>query len=124
MIVPGAYFRDETIWRGRVAAFTCDLKAALYELGFWVGLLYVAAYVSLKWEFVPLAVGTAVCLRMVIGFVSEMEERKRITKDIEQHFEAVGFTKSPGSGCQQAEPNKRSLAWRRCEHSGTGSPSG
>jgi hypothetical protein len=87
MIVPGAYFRDETIWRGRVAAFTCDLKAALYELGFWVGLLYVAAYVSLRWEFVPLAVGTAVCLRMVMGYVSEMEERKRITKDIERHFD-------------------------------------
>ena len=31
MIVPGAYFRDEAIWRGRVAAFTCYLKAALYE---------------------------------------------------------------------------------------------
>ena len=87
MIVPGAYFRDETIWRGRVAAFTCHLKAALYELGFWVGLLYVAAYVSLRWEFVPLAVGTAVCLRMVIGYVNEMEERKRITKDIERHFD-------------------------------------
>src|SRR6516162_7346856 len=42
----------------------------------------------------------------------------------EQLFEAVGFTKSPGSGCQQAEPNKRFLAWRRCEHSGKESPSG
>jgi hypothetical protein len=87
MIVPGVYFRNETIWRGRVAAFTCDLKAALYELGFWVGLLYVAAYVSPKWEFVPLAVGTAVCVRMLIGFLSEVEERKRITKDIERHFD-------------------------------------
>ena len=87
MIVPGVYFRDETIWRGRVAAFTCDLKAALYELGFWVGLLYVAAYVSPKWEFVPLAVGTAVCVRMLIGFLGEVEERKRITKDIERHFD-------------------------------------
>jgi len=87
MMVPGAYFRDEAIWRGRVAAFTCDLKAALYELGFWVGLLYIAAYVSLKWEFVPLAVGTAVCIRMVMGLLSEMDERKRITRDIERHFD-------------------------------------
>jgi hypothetical protein len=84
MIVPGAYFRDEAIWPGRVAAFTCDLKAALYALGFWVGLLYVAAYVSLKWEFVPLAV---VCVRMVIGFLSETDERRRITRDIERHFD-------------------------------------
>jgi hypothetical protein len=49
--------------------------------------LYIAAYVSLKWEYVPLAVGTAVCLRMVVGFMGEMVERKRITKDIEGHFD-------------------------------------
>jgi hypothetical protein len=89
MILRGAYFRDEAIWRGRVAAFTCDLKAALYELGFWVGLLYVGAYVSPKWEFVPLAVGTAACVRMVIGFLVETDERKRITRDIERHFNEV-----------------------------------
>jgi hypothetical protein len=33
MMVPGAYFRDETIWRGRMIEFACDLKATLYELG-------------------------------------------------------------------------------------------
>ena len=62
-------------------------KGRSYELGFWVGLLYIAAYVSLKWEFVPLAVGTAVCIRMVMGLLSEMDERKRITRDIERHFD-------------------------------------
>src|SRR6186997_2598693 len=27
IMVPGAYFRDETIWRGRMIEFACDLKA-------------------------------------------------------------------------------------------------
>ena len=33
--------------------------------------MYVAAYVSPRWEFVPLAVGTALCVRMVVGLLSE-----------------------------------------------------
>jgi hypothetical protein len=48
MMVPGAYFRDETIWRGRMIEFACDLKVTLYELGFRAGVIYVAAFLQLE----------------------------------------------------------------------------
>jgi hypothetical protein len=39
---PGAYFKDETIWRGKLIAAIHDLKMALYLLGLLIGLLYFA----------------------------------------------------------------------------------
>ena len=65
MVVPGAYFRDETIWRGRMIEFACDLKATLYELGFWAGAMYVAAFLQL--EGLSVAVGVGVCVKMLFG---------------------------------------------------------
>jgi hypothetical protein len=49
MLVPGAYFRDEVIWRGRVIAFMSELRCALFELGFWLGAMYLAFAVSGPW---------------------------------------------------------------------------
>jgi hypothetical protein len=46
MMVPGAYFRDETIWRGRMIEFACDLKATLYELG----LVSCTSRLSCNWK--------------------------------------------------------------------------
>src|SRR6185436_569281 len=75
IMVPGAYFRDETIWRGRMIEFACDLKATLYELGFWAGVMYVAA--SLQLEGLPVAVGVGVCIKMLFGYRQEMRGGKR-----------------------------------------------
>ena len=45
-MVPGAYFRDETIWRGRMIEFACDLKATHYELG----LVSCTSRLSCNWK--------------------------------------------------------------------------
>jgi hypothetical protein len=47
-MVPGAYFLDEAIWRGRMIAFASNLRGLLFELGFWVGAMYLA-YPASKW---------------------------------------------------------------------------
>ncbi len=31
MLVPGAYFRDEVLWRGRVAGHVCGLTRAIMK---------------------------------------------------------------------------------------------
>jgi hypothetical protein len=80
MVVPGAYFRDETIWRGRIIGFACDLKATLYELGFWAGAMYVAAFLQL--EGLSVAVGVGVCVKMLFGYLEEMRGGKRAEREI------------------------------------------
>jgi hypothetical protein len=80
MVVPGAYFRDETIWRGRMIVFACDLKATLYELGFWAGAMYVAAFLQL--EGLSVAVGVGVCVKMLFGYLEEMRGGKRAEREI------------------------------------------
>ena len=37
----------------------------------------------------PLAVGTALSVRMVVGLLGEAGERKRIRRDVERHFDEV-----------------------------------
>ena len=71
-MVPGAYFRDETIWRGRMIEFACDLKATLYELGFWAGVMYVAAFLQL--EGLSVAVGVGVCIKMLLAIFKKCGE--------------------------------------------------
>ena len=80
IMVPGAYFRDETIWRGRMIEFACDLKATLYELGFWAGVMYVAAFLQL--EGLSVAVGVGVCIKMLFGYRQEMRGGKRAEREI------------------------------------------
>jgi hypothetical protein len=80
MVVQGAYFSDETIWRGRIIEFACDLKATLYELGFWAGAMYVAAFLQL--EGLSLAVGVGVCVKMLLGYLEEMRGAKRAEREI------------------------------------------
>ncbi len=87
MLVPGAYFRDEAIWRGRVIAFTSDLKAALYELGFWIGAMYLAFPLSKWFEGAPLVVGVAVCLRTLAGCLDEVRTHRSVWKDIDRYFD-------------------------------------
>lgn len=87
MLLPGAYFRDEAIWRGRMIAFACDLKALLFELGFWVGAMYLAYPVSKWWEPAPLVVGGLVCLRMLLGYFDERRGPVRVSKDIDSYVD-------------------------------------
>ena len=59
--------------------FACDLKAALYELGFWVGVLYVGAFLQL--EGLTVAVGVSVCIKMLFGYRQEMRGGKQAERE-------------------------------------------
>jgi len=48
IMVPGAYFRDETIWRGRMIEFACDLKALFMNWGF--GQASCTSRLSCNWK--------------------------------------------------------------------------
>jgi hypothetical protein len=75
--------RDETIWRGRMIEFACDLKATLYELGFWAGAMYVAAFLH---EAASTSVGVGLCIRMLFGYFEEKRGTKRVEREIGRYF--------------------------------------
>jgi len=86
MLVPSAYFRDETIWRGRVIALTHGLKTTLYEIGFWIGAMYLAFPLT-KWWTAPLVVGGVFCLRMAFGYFDGLQSAKHVEKDVDRYFD-------------------------------------
>ena len=45
----GLNFRDETLWRGRMLAFTYAIRATVYELGLWLAALLIAHHVADWW---------------------------------------------------------------------------
>ncbi len=85
----GAYFRDETLWRGKMVALASELRATLYELGFWMAALYVGFAASNWYEGAPLFVGLAICVRTLFGYLEEVQGRRRIDKDIERYFDEI-----------------------------------
>jgi len=43
MHIPGLYFRDEVVWRGRVVGDLSELRATLYEIGFCAAMYFIFA---------------------------------------------------------------------------------
>ena len=87
ILVPGAYFRDEMIWRGRMIVFTRELRGPIYELGFWIGAMYLGFAASNLWPAAPLRVGAAVCRRMLFGRFEQWQEQKSVWRDIDRYFD-------------------------------------
>ncbi len=95
-MVPGAYFPDEVIWRGRMIAFASNLRGLLFELGFWVSAMYLAYPASKWWEPAPLVVGGLVCVRMLLGYFDEQQGPKRVSKDIDRYVQQAYPASQPG----------------------------
>jgi hypothetical protein len=89
MSVPGAYFRDETIWRGRQVAAAYQLTKVLYILGFLSSLMYLAFAVS-KWcgnDLLMISAGVISCFFMVTLALDAEQNGKRVEKEIGQYFD-------------------------------------
>jgi hypothetical protein len=88
MLVPGAYFRNEVIWRGRVIAFMYELKGTLYEFGAWGGAMYVA-FAASKWlgSYPMIALGAVAFILMLTRYLDERRNEGRIETGIRKYFD-------------------------------------
>jgi hypothetical protein len=83
MLVQGAYFRDETIWRGRMLSVVSELRRAIFELGFWVSGMFLIFAISKWWGVV---FGAVACVRFAASYYDQVTGEKGIERDIEQYF--------------------------------------
>jgi len=90
MLVRGAYFRNEVIWRGRVIAFTCELKSTLYEFGAWGSAMYLASSTS-RWlgEYPMIAVGVFALLLMLARCLDERRHERGIETEIAKYADEL-----------------------------------
>jgi hypothetical protein len=86
MVIPGAYFRDETAWRGRMLSVVLELRRAIFELGFWISGMYLSLAVSKWWADAPIVFGTVACVRFAASYYDQLRGEKKIDSDIEQYF--------------------------------------
>jgi hypothetical protein len=96
MIVHGAYFRDETIWRGRMLTVVCELRRAIFELGFWVSGMYLSFAIAKWWADAPIVLGAIACVRFAASYYDQIKGEKSIERDIESYLQQ-GISNSPPS---------------------------
>jgi hypothetical protein len=86
MLVQGAYFRDDTIWRGRMLTVVCELRRAIFEFGFWVSGMFVSFAATRWWTEAPIIFGAIACVRFAASYYDQVKGEKRIERDIEHYF--------------------------------------
>jgi hypothetical protein len=86
MLVQGAYFRDDTIWRGRMLTVMCELSRAIFELGFWLSGMYVSFAATRWWADAPIVFGAVACVRFAASYYDQIKGEKRIEQDIEHYL--------------------------------------
>ncbi len=82
-----AYFRDETVWRGRMLAAMCELRRAVFELGFWVSAMYLGFSASKWWAELPVVIGGAACVRFLGAMWEEFRSLRTIDHAINRFAE-------------------------------------
>lgn len=89
MIVHGAYFRDEVMWRGRIVAAIQELTTVLYTLGFLISVLYLGVAISKWWgnDLAMIGVGAVVCFAMLGKGFDSGRDRKAIDREISRYFD-------------------------------------
>jgi hypothetical protein len=86
MLVQGAYFRDDTIWRGRVLTVVRELRRATFELGFWVSGMFLSFAATRWWADAPFVFGAVACVRFAASYYDQVKSEKRIEQDIEHYL--------------------------------------
>jgi hypothetical protein len=86
MFIQGAYFRDETIWRGRMLTVVSELRRAVFELGFWVSGMFLSFAVAKWWADAPVVFGAVAGVRFAASYYDQVRGEKRIEQDIERCF--------------------------------------
>jgi len=86
MLVQGTYFRDDTIWRGRMLTVVCELRRAIFELGFWLSGMFLSFAATKWWAEAPLVFGAIACVRFAASYYDQVKGEKRIEQDIEHYF--------------------------------------
>jgi hypothetical protein len=80
----GLNFRDETLWRGRMLAFTFAMRGIMSELGAWVAALVIAYQLDAIWPRYQLVtcVAAVMLVRMVSAHFDDWRKLKGIEKDL------------------------------------------
>jgi hypothetical protein len=89
--VHGLNFRDETLWRGRMLAFTYAIRGALTELGGWLAALVIAYQLDPFWpgHQLVLCVGLVMCVRMFSAHYDDWRRVKAVEKDIAAYIHEI-----------------------------------
>jgi hypothetical protein len=86
MLVQGAYFRDDTIWRGRMLTVVCELRRTILELGFWISGMFVSFAAARWWADAPIVFGAIACVRFGASYYDQIKGEKRIEQDIAHYL--------------------------------------